>query len=208
MPPSYFKALIRAEESPALGPVTVTAAVIAVRNEAWATRENLEDPGETARAGLAFREELSRWCMKTGGIMAGWEGDTALIAFGSPPERMVLGIREEASYDGGQLSPAAQAIKFISELLMGFPEGASWYFGIDVGKCAFVPIPGSGYRVYGSPVACSRLLSKFAPRYKVPILVTKAVREQAQSIPVRAIRITDHKGSRTFYTLLIRGAAG
>jgi class 3 adenylate cyclase len=143
--------------------------------------------------------------MKAGGIMAGWEGDTALIAFGSPLERMVLEIRGEASYDKGKLNPAAQAIQFLNELLAGFPGKVSWYFGIDVGKCAFVPIPGSGYRVYGSPAACSRLLSKFAPRYKVPTLVTKAVREQVQSIPVRAVRITDHKGSRTFYTLLIRG---
>jgi hypothetical protein len=206
IPPSYFTTLIRSDESPALEPVVASAAVIAVRNEPWAVKENQGDPGETAKAGLLFRDELSRWCIKAGGIMAGWEGDTALIAFGSPPERLVMGIRGEPSYDGGQLSPAVQAVKFLDGLLKGLPGGASWYFGIDVGKCAFVPIPGSGYRVYGSPAACSRLLSKFAPRYKVPTLITKAVREQVESIPVRAIRIpTENKSSRTFYTLLIRG---
>jgi hypothetical protein len=187
--------------------VAAHAAVITVRNDPLAARENQEDPQETARDGAAFREELTRWCIKAGGIMAGWEGDTALIAFGSPPERIVLKNREGKSpYDGEELGPVAQAMKFLSELLKGSPRGGAWYFGIDAGECAFVPIPGSGYRVYGPPAACSRLLSKLAPRYHVPILVTRAVQEKAGSIPVRAIRIpTSTKSSRIFYTLLIRG---
>jgi hypothetical protein len=100
----------------------------------------------------------------------------------------------------------AQAMKFLDELLQGSPWGGSWFFGIDVGECAFIPIPGSGYRIYGPPAACSRLLSKIAPRYHVPILVTKAVQEKAESIPARAIRIpTGTKGSQIFYTLFLRG---
>jgi hypothetical protein len=204
--PAYLKALFRSGESPALGPVAVPAAVIAVRNDPLAAQENQGDPREAARDGAAFREELSRWCIKAGGIMAGWEGNTALIAFGSPPERTILKPRGKPSSDGDPLNPAAQALKFLDELLKSSPRGGAWCFGIDVGECAFVPIPGSGYQVYGPPVACSRLLSKFAPRYHVPILVTKAVQEKAGSIPVRAIRIpAGTKGSRVFYTLLIRG---
>ena len=204
--PAYLKALFRSGESPVLGPVTAIATVIAVRNDPLAAQENQGNPREAARDGAAFREELSRWCIKAGGIMAGWEGNTALIAFGSPPERTVLKPRGKPSSGGDQLNPAAQALKFLDALLKGSPRGGAWYFGIDVGECAFVPIPGSGYQVYGPPVACSRLLSKFAPRYHVPILVTKAIQEKAGSIPARAIRIpAGTKGSRIFYTLLIRG---
>jgi hypothetical protein len=207
--PAYFKTLLRAGVPPSLEPAAVSAAVIAVRNELLAARDGQGDPQEAARDGIAFREELSRWCLKAGGIMAGWEGDTALIVFGSPLERTVLTLRGEASYDDDRLSPATQAIKFLDELLKGSSLGKTWFFGMDVGKCAFIPIPGCGYRVYGRAAVCSRLLSKLAPRYRVPILITRAVQEKAGTIPARPIRIsTGQKGSRTFYTLVIRGKSG
>ncbi|MFP3089444.1 hypothetical protein LQZ21_03865 [Treponema sp. TIM-1] len=207
--PAYFKTLLRAGAPPALEAVTVSAAVIAVRNEPLVVRESQGAPQEAAQNGVAFREELSRWCLKAGGIMAGWEGDTAIIAFGSPPERTVLKLRGEPSYDEGGLSPVTQAMQFLTMLLKDSPMGGAWFFGIDVGECAFIPIPGSGYQVYGPAAACSRLLSRLAPRYKVPILVTRAVQEKAGTIPSRPVRIsTGQKGSRTFYTLLIRGKSG
>jgi hypothetical protein len=206
LPPAWFRALNRAGVPPASESVVVPAVIIAVRNEPWVSQENLGEPGETARAGLAFQEELFRWCVKAGGIMAGWEGDTALIAFGSPPERMVRG---GPSLDNELLGPVTGAVKFLDMLLEGSPAGASWYFGIDAGKCAFVSIPGSGYRVYGPPVFCSRLLSKFASRHGVTALVTRAVREQIESIPVKTIRIpVGGKGFRLFYAPLIRGTTG
>ncbi|MDR2757772.1 MAG: hypothetical protein LBB78_00155 [Spirochaetaceae bacterium] len=206
--PAYFNTLLRAGDPPALEAAAVSA-VIAVRNESLAAREGQGDPLAAARDGAAFREELSRWCLKAGGIMAGWEGDTALIAFGSPPERTVRKLRGEPAYDEGGLSPVAQAIKFLNELLKGSPMGGAWSFGIDLGECAFIPIPGSGYRAYGPAAACSRLLSKLAFRYKVPILVTQAIRDKAGTIPVQAVRIsTGQNGSRIFYTLLIRGKSG
>ncbi|MDR1108959.1 MAG: hypothetical protein LBL19_07990 [Spirochaetaceae bacterium] len=209
LPPVYLETLLRAGESPVLTPVTAVAAVITVRNDPLAVRENQGEPREAARNGAAFREELFQWCQKTGGIMAGWEGDTALIAFGSPPERAVLKIRGKSSCAGEPLNPVTQAINFFQEILKGSPDGSSWYFGLDVGECAFVPIPGSGYRVYGPPAACSRLLSKFAPRYEVPILITRAVQEKAGSIPVRAVRVSSgSRGTRTFYTLVMGGQEG
>jgi hypothetical protein len=206
IPPAYFKTLLRAGSPRGLEAAVVSAAVIAVRNEPLALRESQGDPREAAQDGAAFREELSQWCLKAGGIMAGWEGDTAIIVFGSPPERMVRKIRGEPSYDEGGLSPVTPAIKFLHVLLKETPRGRAWFFGMDVGECAFIPIAGSGYQVYGPAASCSRLLSRLAPRYKVPILVTRAVQEKAGTIPVRPVRIsTGQKGSRTFYTLLIRG---
>jgi hypothetical protein len=201
--PAYLKILLQTGESPGLAPVMAVAAVVTVRNDALAVREKQEEPREAARNGVAFREELFQWCKKTGGIMSGWEGDTALITFGSPPERAVLKIQ------GEPFDPVTQAINFLRDILKGSPGASSWYFGLDVGECAFVSIPGSGYRVYGPPAACSRLLSKFAPRYGVPILVTRAVQEKAGSIPVRAVRITSApKGTRTFYALLTGDPGG
>jgi hypothetical protein len=204
--PAYLKTLLRTGESPVLTPVMAAAVVITIRNDPLAVRENQGELREAARIGAAFREELFRWCTKLGGIIAGWEGDTALIVFGSPPERRVQKIRGGPSAHREQLDPVSQAMNFLRGVLKGSPGGASWYFGIDVGECAFVPISGSGYRVYGPPAVCSRLLSKFAPRYGVPILVTRAVREKAGDIPARVVRITSgSRGTKTFYTLLLRG---
>ncbi|MDR2068524.1 MAG: hypothetical protein LBP71_01475, partial [Spirochaetaceae bacterium] len=162
--PAYFKTLLRAGTPPALDAEVVSAAVIAVRNEPLVVREGQDDPLVAARDGAAFREELFQRCLKAGGIMAGWEGDTALIAFGSPLERRVQKLQGEPSSDEGCLGPVAQAMKFLNELLQDFPHGNAWSFGIDAGECAFIPIPGSGYRAYGPAVACSRLLSKLASR--------------------------------------------
>ncbi|MDR2629384.1 MAG: hypothetical protein LBC60_00515 [Spirochaetaceae bacterium] len=190
----------------ALEPVTVSAAVITIRNDSLAVQKNRNspmNPREAARDGAAFHEELSRWCAKAGGIMAGWEGDTALMVFGSPLERMVMRIRGEPM-DSGSANPVSGALKFLDELLKGSPIGGAWFFGIDAGECAFIPIPGSGYRVYGPAVTCSRFLAKLASRYKIPILVTRTIREKAGTIPARAIRLSaGQQGSRIFYTLLI-----
>jgi hypothetical protein len=192
LPPSSLKILLRSGVVPSPEPLTDYAVIAAVRNGAMMNRG--EDPRGIAREAAAFREEILRRCQEAGAVMAGWEGDAALIAFGSPLERGLLPPAE----GGRGLIP--RALDFIRAAARG--GDSPWYFGIDAGPCSFAYTPDAGYRVYGSPAVRARVLSVLAFRYQVPALLTAAVKEDAALIPSRRLKIPLGKeGAEIFYAL-------
>jgi hypothetical protein len=197
LPPPALNALLRSGAPPSPEPLTGYAVVAAVRSGALADRR---DPGETAREAAAFREALFRWCQEAGAVMAGWEGDAALIALGAPLE--------------GGLLPRAEGGRGLLQRALGLvraapSNGGGWYFGVDAGPCAFSYTPGAGYRVYGAPAVRARALSVLALRHRLRVLVTAAVKEGAPPGPVRRLRTPlGGEGAEIFYALNDEGGGG
>jgi hypothetical protein len=191
LPPSSLKILLRSGTVPSPEPLTDYAVIAAVRNGAMMNRE---DPREIARDAAAFREEILRWCQEAGAVMAGWEGDAALIAFGSPLER---GLLPPAGGDRGLIPRALGLVRAAAN-----GGDGSWYFGIDAGPCSFAYTPDAGYRVYGAPAIRSRVLSVLAFRCQARVLVTAPVKEDAALIPSRRLKIPlGREGAEIFYAL-------
>jgi class 3 adenylate cyclase len=218
MAPAYLKQIIRAG-GPAPGELLrVRAAVAAIRCGDLLTAECRRDPLAAEAAVAKFRNRVYRICGKAGGVIAGGDGDTVLVTFGSPPERLCISrMKSELPYEDdvkarSNHSPAAKALKFILDFLSSKPEGtASWCFGIDMGDCAFRYSPISGYSVFGYPVIRARFLAGLAPRYKARILVTAQVSERIDGLLTRKLAVLTDKTSQErdlFYEVLIKGQSG
>ncbi|MDR3160889.1 MAG: hypothetical protein LBU28_04670 [Spirochaetaceae bacterium] len=184
LPPSSLKVLFRSGALPSPEPLTDYAVIAAVRSGAMMDRERRGDPRGMALEAASFREEILRWCREAGAVMAGWEGDAALVAFGSSLEREFL---SPADGDGG-LIPRALGLIQAAPSPAG-DGGGSWYFGIDAGPCSFTYTPDAGYRVYGSAAIRARGLSVLAFRYRLRLLVTAAVKEGAAFVPSWQLKI-------------------
>jgi class 3 adenylate cyclase len=214
--PVYLKRLIRAG-GPAPGMVLkARAAVVAIRRGDLFTAERRKDPLAAAEAALDFREAVCRVFKKAGGVIVGTEGDTVLVAFGSPPERLCISrMKSELPYEDdinarSSHSPAAKAVGCILDFLPFLPEAASWCFGIDTGECAFRYSALSGYSAFGYPVIRSRILASLTSRYKARILVTDRVSDKIDGLLVRSLDVlTDRAGKERepFYEVLAKGEA-
>jgi class 3 adenylate cyclase len=209
--PVYLKRLVRAGRPAAGETVQAKAAIVAIRQGDLLTAESAGAPLDSAGGILTFRETAARLFKKVGGAVVGIDGDLALIAFGSPLERIALRrIKTETPYDDdsqalGSHSPEAKAVGFILDLLRETPEAAAWRFGIDVGDCAFAYSELSGYAAFGRPVVRARILSGLASRYHARILVTARVSENLDGFLTRkmdAIADTAGNGKETFYEIL------
>ena len=195
---------------------TVPAAVIAVKAP---PRQNPETPLETARAAAEFRGAVSLAFKQAGAVITGYEGDTVLACFGSPPERIWLerSAAEKRYGNGYQVSgdhPVIRAAGFITDLLRQAPArqpgrsgagGSSpldWRFGVDCGECAFSWSEETGYTAHGRPAAQARILASLASRCHVRALVTGSVREKLRQ-PVRKINAGGN--IEALYELLVSG---
>jgi class 3 adenylate cyclase len=220
---SCLKQLIRRGRPLTTELIRVKAAVIAVRKIELLPQEDRGNPLAGAQAAEIFREEISRFFKKAGGIIIGCDGDLVLGCFGSPLERIALGgMKADPSsgadpYARNTQTPAARASAFIAEVLAdpgaGTNGGAiradtsSWCFGVDSGECAFGYMPVSGYSAFGRPVVRSRILSSLAPRYNVQVVVSAAVNESLPDIPVRKLNILkeqDGSEGEAFYQLVMK----
>jgi class 3 adenylate cyclase len=210
-----LKQLIRAGQPSLSETSSARAAVIAVRSEGFLKREDLEKPLAAARAAAEFRNTVSRTFKKAGAAILGYEGDTVLICFGSPLERIYLGrIKTETQY-GDDLNarsnhhPAVKAMGFITELLQpdsGDSPLKSWRFGVDCGECAFSWSEETGYTAAGRPVVRARILSSLASRCRARVLITDSVRERLNQ-PVRKLQTLgerDGGGKEYFYEFLLK----
>lgn len=214
MAPAYLKQIIRAGR-PAPGEILrARAAIVAIRCGNLLGAEYRKDPLAAEAAVVRFRETVYRICSKAGAVITGGDGDTVLIAFGSPPERICISrMKSELPYEDdigarSSHSPAAKAVGCILDLLSSNPEaGASWYFGIDTGDCAFRYSAISGYSAFGYPVIRARILAGLAPRYKARILVTGQVSEKIDGLLTRRLDVLADKTSRErdlFYEVLTK----
>jgi class 3 adenylate cyclase len=185
---------------------TAAAAVVAVKLSGLLIREDKDDPVHAAQAAADFREAVRQNFLKAGAALIGCEGDTVLVCFGSPPERIYLdrtksetGYGDEPGSHGNH--PVIRAAGFIIELIRTAP--APWCFGIDYGDCAFSWSKESGYIANGRPVVRARILASLAPKYKARILITNAVREKVDR-PARKLHFlggTSGSARDIFYEL-------
>jgi hypothetical protein len=214
MAPAYLKQIIRAGR-PAPGEILrARAAVVSIRCGNLLNAKCRKDPLAAEAAVATFREAVYRICSKAGAVIAGGDGDTVLIAFGSPLERICISrMKSELPYEDdikarSSHNPAAKAVGFILDVLSSSPEAAaSWYFGIDTGDCAFRYSSISGYSAFGYPVIRARILAGLAPRYKARILVTGQVNEKLDGLLTRRLDVLADKTGQErdlFYEVLTK----
>ncbi|MDR0655346.1 MAG: hypothetical protein LBG22_03445 [Treponema sp.] len=199
------------------------SAIIAVKDPSLPLRIDRGDPSEGAEAVRTFYETAAGFVKKAGGIFLGCEGDTVLLCFGSPPER--LARRETGHTALAPFNPAEAAINFIAELekannsittgknTVGRNDANSnsvrdsntalWHFGLDCGDCLFAWSELSLYSAYGRPVVRSRILSGLCSRFNARILISESIREKV-NLSVRKLRTLggkDGEGREAFYEL-------
>ncbi|GHV87374.1 hypothetical protein AGMMS50255_6700 [Spirochaetia bacterium] len=197
--------------------IQARAAIIAVRKMNLLSREDRGNPQAGAAAATAFREEVTRFFKKAGGVIIGCDGDLVLGCFGSPLERIALGgMRSDPSsaadpYARFIYTPASRASSFVAEVLAGAAvekaETTSWCFGIDTGECGFRYLPVSGYSAFGRPVVRARILSSLAPRYNVQVVVSAAVSKSLPDMPVRRLNVLkeqDGSEGEAFFQLVMK----
>ncbi|MDR2477479.1 MAG: hypothetical protein LBD18_06820 [Treponema sp.] len=211
-----LKQLIKTGRPPLSEIINVRAAIIAVKNPGLLSREDMEGPGQAAMIAATFRGQVSAAFKKAGAAILGCEGDTILVCFGSPPERVYLEHTKTETQYGDEPKahsshhPAAKAAGCIAELLQGGSASANespssaWRFGIACGDCAFSWSGETGYIANGSPVVRARVLASLALRYKAQVLITDSVREKI-NLPVRRLSALGNNGNsgENFYELLI-----
>jgi hypothetical protein len=166
--------------SPRLTQVSASfAAVIAVKDIYLSGKEDKERPQETVRNKRTFFSMVKRNVFIAGASIAGYEGDTVLVCFGSPLDK---------SYN-----PVTKACNFVSELMKN--EKISWHFGMDAGDCSFSWSPESGFTVSGRPAVRARLLVSRAAHFKTKALVTNSVLEKIHKNGKRVGSFNDESGA-------------
>jgi hypothetical protein len=148
------------EGKPRLSDVIVTnAAVVAIKNNNLLTSEDHEKPHDAGKAKKTFFAHVKKTVSDYGAVIAGFEGDTVLVCFGSPLDK--------------SSDPLSRACSMVSELLND--EKKSWSFGIDAGECTFYWMPETGYSVNGRPAVRARVASSKTRRLQVRSIVTETV---------------------------------
>jgi class 3 adenylate cyclase len=191
--------------------LSVSAAIIAVKNPDLNSVETGWPAKVSAAAITRFREEVKELFLKTGAVIAGVDGDTVLVAFGSPAERSALrAMKNEAPYDSdpqGRRNPVEKAASFLTGLLNSSKEAGRWYYGIDYGECAFAWTPVAGYTAFGPPSFNARLLAVQGRRHKVRIFISKNSADKISGATIRKHLLTDGSTSAELYEILT-GRAG
>jgi class 3 adenylate cyclase len=219
--PHYLKQVIRMESPRPEETRLVKAAIIAVRWPDLRLREMRDPPGTSADELRAFREAVFRHFTRTGGVFLGAEGDLALIAYGSPLERICLNsLRAEMPYEDeaqarSNHSPAAKAVGAVLDLIAGGRRAGPavaepWTFGIDSGECVFGWAEQGGYTAFGPPVIRARTLASLTSRYQARILVSAGVIEKTEGVLSKKIDVLrDREGTtqEAFYRLITEPAA-
>ena len=166
VPPDVLRELISLGR-PKVGETVVNyAAVIAIRDFNLLGREDREKGKDAGRARRMFSSAVKEKVFGSGAIIAGFEGDTILVCFGSPLEKT------GSVYD----DPVNRAYSLVEDLLLS--EKVSWRFGIDSGECTFYWSPETGYTVNGRPAVRAKILASKTARFKVRALITDSVREK------------------------------
>jgi class 3 adenylate cyclase len=176
---SHLGYLIRAGRPVPEDVLSVRAAIVAVKNPAINPMENGHPAKVSAAAIATFRDEVRKLFLKTGAVVVGVTGDTVLVAFGSPVERVALHtMKNEMPYDDdanprGMHNPVKKAVGFLTELIDGNRDAERWHYGLDYGECVFTWTDIAGYTAVGPPSYNARLLAAQGCRHKVSVFVSK-----------------------------------
>jgi class 3 adenylate cyclase len=207
---SHLGYLIRAGRPVPEDCLSVRAAIIAVKNPALNPAENGQPAKVSAAAITKFREEVKKVFLKTGAAITGVNGDTVLVAFGSPVERVALyTMKNEMPYDDddkprGTHNPVKKAVGFLTELIDSNQQAGRWHYGVDYGECVFTWTALAGYAVFGPPSYGARLLAAQGCRHKVRVFVSKNCADKIDGALMRRHAVTaDGTVAAEFYELLI-----
>jgi hypothetical protein len=214
--PVYLRRLIKAYHPLPTETLSAKAAIVAVRDQELKGIESRSSPGESAAAALIFRKEILNIFGREGGVTVGMEGDLMMIALGSPLERTAIrNMKTRIPYDDGPKpslrTPAAKALAIVRDITGHIPQATNWRFAVDTGDCTFSYSEAAGYTAYGRPMACARLFSGLAVRYKARVLVTARITEQNPELRIRKLGdLVESSGEirEGFYEALFSDAAG
>ena len=170
---------------PRLSEVNVCeTAVVAIKDINLLNREDNEKPRDAGSARKEFFAAVKRIVFNSGGVIAGFEGDTILACFGSP-------LKSAGPRKGAVEVPVNKACAFVKESLNN--EKISWRFGIDAGECAFFWSTESGFSANGRPAVRARVLASKTARLHVRSLITDTVREKTGLDGKKAGALNDGK---------------
>ena len=161
-----LKQLVRAGRPSLSETLCAQAVLIAVKNPGLSATADRQTPLEVSRAAAQFRHEFSSLFKQRGALVLGFENDSALACYGSPPQR-ICGAETA--------NPAAMAVTCVQEI-MSNPLATQWRFGIESGECAFSWSGETGYAVYGRPVVRAKIFSSIAERYHAQAIVGESVK--------------------------------
>jgi len=153
---------------------TAYAAVIAIKDFNLLSKENSEKPQEAGKAQKIFFSDVRKIAFNAGAVIAGFEGDTVFVCFGSPLGKSGKTIKD----------PVLRAYAFIKDLLKN--EKITWRFGLDAGECTFSWSPETGFAVKGRPVVRAKILVSKTLQRKSRALVTGLVREKINMHPEKS----------------------
>jgi len=147
--------------SPQLSDVNVSfSAVIAIKDISLLSKEHRERSYNAGKSRKAFFASVKKTVFNFGAVIAGYEGDTILVCFGSPLDNAA--------------NPVTKACALVRELLNG--EKTSWRLGIDAGECTFLWSPETGFSVNGRSVVRAKILASKTVRFNVRALITDSIR--------------------------------
>jgi len=187
--------------------VTVKAAVVAIRNSAPLSRQDVPGSPTVSQQVLSFQGTAADLVRKAGGTIIGTEGDIVTACFGSPLERVFSGNKKTPSpYEDTLFAPpdmALNAADFVSNLVRN-PKFASWHFGLHMGNCTFLWTPISGFFALGIPVQRAKILSRLTGRYQARIIISASINEALPDMVGKRLGIlkeNDGSESEHFYKL-------
>jgi hypothetical protein len=157
------------------------AAVIAVKDFNLFNEEDHEDTDSAWKKRIDFLTSVKDAVFASGAVIAGFEGDTVLVCFGSPLDK---------SYE-----PPKKACAFVKKMLND--DKIKWRFGIDFGKCTFQWSAETGYSVYGKPAVHARKLVLKTAKLKSRALISEEVQKNISVVLNRA----DSSNEKSIYEL-------
>ena len=144
--------------------IEAAACVIAIKDINLLGREDKEKPQDAGRLKKSFFAGVKNAVFNSGGVIAGFEGDTIIACFGSPLEK---------NPNDKALTPVEKACSFVRNCLSD--DKNAWRFGIDAGNCSFYWSQETGFSVQGRASVRARILASRTPRLKVRALITDFV---------------------------------
>ncbi|GHU39573.1 hypothetical protein FACS1894190_04910 [Spirochaetia bacterium] len=184
------------------GKVQIEKAVfLVIRNPNLAALENRKDAEYFNELLQKFRETVYVSFISKGACLAGCSSDSVTIVYGSPVERLVLSLKQNAVIYN-EKECIQKAVQNLTEILKDQNKTESWDVGIDYGECAFSYTRAAGYTAAGSAVLRASLLSTLCRRFNAKILVSKNAGAHIDETRRRTAG-AEGEGKELFYELLI-----
>jgi hypothetical protein len=157
----------------------VYAAVIAIKDINLFAKEDNEKSKDAGKIKKSFYSMVKKAAFNTGAAIAGYEGDTVLVCFGSPLELKPTLTTYKWTEDGTPIktyNPIEKACALVQQLMKN--NKISWRFGIDAGECSFSWSPETGFSVSGRPAVRARKLVSKTARYQKRALITENINQK------------------------------